>query len=481
MTPQKDIRRAVVMAVVVLLPFLCGAGLPSEKANPPPGEADVVLGTTDRVLILAPHPDDESIGCGGIIQKAVALGIPVRIAFLTYGDSNEWSFAVYRKRPVLEPKAVRAMGEVRHGEAIEAGRRLGLSEDQMVFLGYPDFGTLDIWYAHWGNRPPLRSMLTRVTEVPYPDALRPGAAYRGEEVLRDLTTLLTDFKPTKVFVSHPYDYNPDHRALWLFTTIAMWDLKDQMQSDVVPYLVHWPKWPSPEGFHPDLAQGPPASLVQGLQWRDHGLDPAAIERKRSAVEAHRTQCGYGEKYLLSFVRSNELFGSAPMIEIPSLEGEPVHMDSDFLHEPHHALSEEERARFVGVERRDLMVHDGHIEFRFRFSRPLEQATSFSLYVFGYRHDRPFGDMPKIHIKVSPIGHEILDQDLRLKDDGIAVKHRALDLSVTIKLTTLGSPEKILTSARTYLGEIPLDSLGWRILESAGNPTPVSPAANPRAP
>ncbi|MGO9610231.1 MAG: PIG-L deacetylase family protein, partial [Verrucomicrobiia bacterium] len=51
----------------------------------------------DRIIIFAPHPDDESIGCGGIIQQALALKVPVRIVWLTYGDNNEWSFFLYRK------------------------------------------------------------------------------------------------------------------------------------------------------------------------------------------------------------------------------------------------------------------------------------------------------------------------------------------------------------------------------------------------
>ena len=56
--------------------------------------SDVDLDAGDRVLVLAPHPDDESLACGGIIQRALARGARVRIVFLTYGDNNEWSFLI---------------------------------------------------------------------------------------------------------------------------------------------------------------------------------------------------------------------------------------------------------------------------------------------------------------------------------------------------------------------------------------------------
>ena len=126
----------------------------------------------DRVLIMAPHPDDEILGCAGIIQKALAAKIPVKVVFFTYGDNNEWAFLLYRKHPVIMSKAVQGMGMVRHDEAIEAAREMGLSPDDLVFLGYPDFGTINIWLWHWGDEPAFKSMLTKVTAVPYANAFR---------------------------------------------------------------------------------------------------------------------------------------------------------------------------------------------------------------------------------------------------------------------------------------------------------------------
>lgn len=44
-----------------------------------------------KILIIAPHPDDEIIGCGGFITKMKALGNKVYVLFLTVGDTNDFS------------------------------------------------------------------------------------------------------------------------------------------------------------------------------------------------------------------------------------------------------------------------------------------------------------------------------------------------------------------------------------------------------
>ena len=126
---------------------------------------------------------------GGVIQQAVAMHLPLKIVFLTYGDSNQWSFLLYRKHPVFFPAAVENMGLVRHDEAINASRILGVNSGNLIFLGYPDFGTLNIWYYHWYQRPAYRSIMTRVTAVPYKGAYRFGAPYKGEEIIGDISIL----------------------------------------------------------------------------------------------------------------------------------------------------------------------------------------------------------------------------------------------------------------------------------------------------
>src|SRR5262249_24668651 len=139
----------------------------------------------DRVLVLAPDPDDEAIACGGLLQEARAAGASVRVVFLTSGDANELSFMVVTKHLVFTPAAVRQMGERRRREAIAAAAAFGVDEHDLVFLGYPDVGTLKLFVERFDGDP-LRSLLTDATAVPYPEAFRPGAPYVGASVLADL-------------------------------------------------------------------------------------------------------------------------------------------------------------------------------------------------------------------------------------------------------------------------------------------------------
>ncbi len=430
----------------------------------------LALSTNDRVLVLAPHPDDETLACGGVLQRAQAMGLPTRVVFLTYGDNNEWSFAVYRKHIVLAPAAVRNMGEVRHDEAVAATTRLGLSPAGLAFLGYPDFETLHIWTDHWGDRPPQESMLTRVTAVPYTNAFHAGAPYKGECILADLERILREFRPTRVFVSHPADFNPDHRSLYLFTRIALWDLAGEMTPTVHPYLVHFPRWPQPR--HEDTAQPltPPAALAGMADWATFPLPPASLTVKREAIRCHRSQIAYSPHYLGSFMRTNELFGDLPVLLLSRTVARP-HEVAGTATEPETdaaapgLLTDEERARFVGVEWRRLRADEKGLTLLIGLSRPLGEAVTASIQICGYRSDVPFARMPRLRVEVGTLDTRVSDNGHPVvADGGISVRRQPREIEVTIPWETLATPTRLLISARTYLGDIPLDWAAWRTIE-----------------
>lgn len=427
---------------------------------------NVILVPQDRILILAPHPDDEVLGCGGIIQKAVKLNLPVRIVFLTYGDNNQWSFMIYRKRPVVMPKAVQAMGLIRHDEAIAAAKVLGISSEQLTFLGYPDFRTLNIWYSHWGDQPPVESMLTEVKAVPYDNAFRPGALYKGEETLQDLKNILREFKPTKIFLSHPSDHHPDHRALYLFATIALWDLDNELQTTLFPYLIHYKKWPLPKEYLPDKLLKPPQLFKQTIIWQNNNLNNEEVKLKYNAIKKHKSQYNSNAKYLLSFIRTNELFGDFPVITLkPNSAGAFLTSERKIdLTEFPEQLNAQERTSFVGLEERFVRLEDNDLIFSITLSRPVAEAVGVSVYIFGYRQDRPFQEMPKLHIRFGAIEHQVLDQNNILPIGVIKVERNLKEIKIWIPLDLLGNPQRILTSADTYLGTVPLDWISWRILE-----------------
>jgi len=251
-----------------------------------PNVPNVILSNNDRILIMAPHPDDESVATGGLIQEAIDKGIPVHVVFLTYGDFNVWSYTVFEKIPMLTPDQALHLGEIRHGEALNAIKKLGLSEEDVTFLGYPDYGTSEILYYHWRKNSPYSGILTRKTSVPYSTALSLDSPYKGESIMKDIETVITEFNPTKIFVSHPDDHHPDHRAMFVFTTVSLWDMGKDIE--VYPYLVHYRQWPSPLGYYPTYFLDPP-SYDDGVVWKELPMTSGYTLTKFSALKSHVTQ------------------------------------------------------------------------------------------------------------------------------------------------------------------------------------------------
>ncbi|TAN39203.1 MAG: PIG-L family deacetylase [Verrucomicrobia bacterium] len=470
------IKRVSLWWLVVSL-FLLGTAASHAGATNNPALPSVTWRADDRVLILAPHPDDEVLACGGLIQQAVAHKLPVRVIFFTYGDNNQWSFTLYRKHPVLLPSAMRQMGEVRHNEATAATTALGLNKEQLTFLGYPDFGTSKIWSRGWGTNTLFHSMLTHVTAVPYPDAFRPGAPYKGEEILADLTQLIRAFKPTKVFVSHPADQNGDHRALYLFTRVALWNLEHEIQPELLPYLVHFNRWPTKSGWHPDSALHPPESLADQLPWRAITLSLVECAAKRNALLKHASQTGYASRYLFSFVRANELFGDFPVIhpknEDTAKYEAALRTRTGPTTEPADELTDEERALFVGVVWRYIYRDQDALVFAVELSRPLAKTVQASFSAFGWRHDAAFAAMPKIRVELGEFHYNVFDQTRQLPSETVTLERHAREIMVHIPLKLLGDPERVLATARTYLADLPLDAEAWRVLDlRATAPTPM---------
>ncbi len=81
------------------------------------------------LVVVAPHPDDESLGCGGLIAEACALGRHVRLIVVSDGVGS------HRGSTLYPPERLKAL---REAETIEAVACLGLDRDHVRFLGLPD-------------------------------------------------------------------------------------------------------------------------------------------------------------------------------------------------------------------------------------------------------------------------------------------------------------------------------------------------------
>jgi len=113
----------------------------------------------------------------------------------------------------------------------------------------------------------------------------------------------------------------------------------------------------------------------------------------------------------------------------------------------------------------VSLENKEIVFFIKLSRPfLKTAVGVSAFIFGYRQDRHFKDMPKLHIKFGSIEHQVLDQDKMLSLESIKVERKSKEIKIRVPLDLLGNPQHILTSTNTYLGTVPLDWISWRTLK-----------------
>jgi LmbE family N-acetylglucosaminyl deacetylase len=273
----------------------------------------------DRVVIFAPHPDDEAIGCAGVMQQALHAGAQVWVVYMTNGDGFRLAVERHFRQSKPTPEQHILFGELRQQEARRAMQLLGLANWRLLFLGYPDRGLYPLWSSNWTVANALRSYYTDTDSNPYRDTLRPGAAYCGQNVLRDVETVLRRTIPTHVYVTHPADDHPDHAATALFVQTALARLRMQgigfAQRVVLRhYMVHCGDWPQPQGLRPEEALTPPAPFFHiGLHWEQLRLTPLQQHMKLKAIQAHASQMRMMSRFLQSFVRQNELFIEQPVV------------------------------------------------------------------------------------------------------------------------------------------------------------------------
>ena len=459
--------------ILVLLLFSCGCSgiprhalvghLPSKELEP--------FKKNEKILILAPHPDDEAIACAGIIQKALAAGARVKIVYLTNGDHNELAFIVYEKRLTIRTGEFIHLGKVRQAEATRAMEFLGLSEKDLVFLGYPDYGTFEIFCKYWQPGKPFRDRLTRISKVPYKDNPSYGAEYIGQNILEDLKEQLLDYRPDRIFVSHPADVNVDHKTYYLFLQVALSDLEGIIpRPKVYPYLVHCVGWPKPRHYHPELELYPPEKFTDsGFNWLRSDLSPEELDKKHRAILFYRSQTQTSAFYLLAFARKNEFFGSFPGLR---LKVQPASADRDIVYSVSSAMFRElEYPEYP--EQPGITAHEGFARyavtddyFVVRLDKPRRSRGRFKVlfYVFGYRQGTPFSQMPKIRIFTKGRSCKVFNGKELLPGHGVQVNFDRKYLILKIPLTLLGRPDYVLTALKSYHGSMPEDVTAFRKIE-----------------
>jgi LmbE family N-acetylglucosaminyl deacetylase/glycosyltransferase involved in cell wall biosynthesis len=275
-----------------------------------------------RILIIAPHPDDETLAAGGVIQQALAEGSQVKVVVVTNGDAQEFAPVIISKKIDPRPQDYVAMGNRRQAESMAALEKLGMRYDDIDFLGYPDRGTSPMWLSDWNTQCPYTAPYTRAEQDPYPDTFRAGDNYCGSDLLNDLQTIIDGYKPDLVILPHPADQNPDHGAVSNFARLAIAMTiagSESYTTEVWGYLVHYGVFPQPRGKHFDQVLTPPKRLMgTNNDWGRVDLTLSQVSFKYSAIEDYSSQDLLLGQFLPSFARRNELFESLPVQVLPPI-------------------------------------------------------------------------------------------------------------------------------------------------------------------
>ena len=282
------------------------ASLPPPTPNPRVTHVGALaLPRHPRVIVFAPHPDDETIGAGGLIHRLVQAGAPLRVVFLTNGDG--FRRAVQTDLDVRQPTDADyvAFGDLRQREALAAVAHLGVRRRAVRFLGFPDGGLAELWRAHWLPSHPYTSPYTKENS----SFDLNGVGYDGLDLTSVLVRILREFRPSVVVMPHPYDVHLDHAHTSYFVTEALTRLEEQhvftRAPTVLTYLVHYPTWPATRAPVPDRLL--PLAQIPDTEWTESELSPADLDAKRAALGEYRSQLEVMGGFLRAFLCRNELF------------------------------------------------------------------------------------------------------------------------------------------------------------------------------
>jgi LmbE family N-acetylglucosaminyl deacetylase len=242
-----------------------------------------------RLMLFVPHPDDESLACSIILQRAARAGAAIRVVYATDGDNNPWPQRFLECKWRLNATDRKRWGKLRRAEALAALRVLGVEPSSARFLALPD------------------QMLTRLL------------TRDCEPILESFAAIIADWGPTHVLVPSVADTHPDHNALAVMLRLVWVNLiPDEAHVSLWSYAVHGR---SPAFFH--RAQKLPQSQTEEVV-------------KLQAIRCHKTQLKLSRKRFLKYATRPDAVLKLGMREatiadgpIQSLSRQPVALNLRF--------------------------------------------------------------------------------------------------------------------------------------------------------
>lgn len=250
------------------------------------------------LLVIAPHPDDEAIGCAAVMMRAIQKRQRVGVVLVTNGDGYPQAAAAVAKKPVgrLEPADFLRLARVRQQHSVDALGEIGVRGGDLIVLGYPDSGLREIYKRK--DDQPYRRAFTGKAET-YAAVLsdyhtlahgRP-AAYTRASLLADLEEIIKAREPKEIYVTGEADTHPDHQA-------AFWFARDAAKAagyrgPLLTFVVHGK---------------PPADASRRV-----ALTQAEQDRKRAILKQYQTKLSPVEGNLAAdYTREEEVFSVVGM-------------------------------------------------------------------------------------------------------------------------------------------------------------------------
>jgi LmbE family N-acetylglucosaminyl deacetylase len=185
-------------------------------------------------IVVAPHPDDESLACGGLIAEARREGLQGKVVIVSDGVGSHPNSKAY------PPDRLRSL---REEEAKRAGAELGLKPEDMLFLGLPD-------------------------------RFVPCEGGEAERAIAAIADCASEIGARSLFVSWRHDPHCDHEASYRIARKAQRRIGEIR---LFEYVVWGHTLPFASEVDP---------IPGGFRIR---LDPETLQKKRRAIAAHRSQ------------------------------------------------------------------------------------------------------------------------------------------------------------------------------------------------